>query len=65
VRSKIIFDYTSLSSKEPTMISYEKWRALWMDISVAYYSGLSVLVLRLYDHIALLMLIADVRIWFR
>jgi hypothetical protein len=44
VRIGLIYDYTLLSSsKEPTMISYEEWRALWMDISVAN-SGLSVVL---------------------
>jgi hypothetical protein len=32
----LIYDCTLLSSKEPTMLCYEEWRALWMDISVAY-----------------------------
>jgi hypothetical protein len=41
----LICDYAMLSSKEPNKISYEEWRALWMDISVAY-SGLSSVVLR-------------------
>jgi hypothetical protein len=36
----LICDYASLSSEEPNNISYEEWRALWMDISVAN-SGLS------------------------
>jgi hypothetical protein len=36
----LVCDYTLLSSKEPTAISYEEWRALWMDISVAH-PGLS------------------------
>jgi hypothetical protein len=30
--------------KEPTMLCYEVWRALWMDIRVAY-SGLCVVLL--------------------
>jgi hypothetical protein len=39
----LICDYTSLPSKEPDKISYEEWRALRMDISVAQ-SGLSVVL---------------------
>jgi hypothetical protein len=37
---KLVYYYTILSSKEPNKISYEEWRALWMDISVVY-SGLA------------------------
>jgi hypothetical protein len=33
----------NVKSKEPTMLCYEEWRVLWMDISVAY-SGLSVVL---------------------
>jgi hypothetical protein len=39
----LICDYTLLSSKERNAVSYEEWRALWMDISIAY-SGLSVVL---------------------
>jgi hypothetical protein len=40
---ELVCDYTLLSSKEPNAISYEEWRALWMDTSDAY-SGLSVVL---------------------
>jgi hypothetical protein len=45
IRDYTLLSTTSLSSKEPNKISYEEWRALWMDISVAH-SGLSTVVLR-------------------
>jgi hypothetical protein len=40
----LICDCTSLSSKESTMLCYEEWTALWMEIRVAYYSGLCVVL---------------------
>jgi hypothetical protein len=57
----LICGYTLLSSKETTKISYEEWRALWMDKVL-----LTMDLVQCYEHLALLaLMIIAVRILFR